>query len=135
MQLSTIEPKFTGQLTVAPINHDWRIVSSVLFQTTIDPETLKTTNQYINIYPPTDFITDFASIPRFFWVLLPPYHPDYSLACVIHDYCYDYSVNSKAWADKVFLQALTTLKCPWYKKYPMYWAVRIGGKGNYKVPV
>ena len=36
---------------------------------------------------PAGFATDFASVPRAFWRLLPPFG-EYMLAAVVHDYLY-----------------------------------------------
>ena len=76
------------------------------------------------------FITDLASIPRIFWFIFPP-HGYYGKAAVIHDYCYVKAIASKYWADKTFLEAMTVLKIPRWKRKCMYWAVRLFGRGNY----
>jgi hypothetical protein len=36
---------------------------------------------------PPGFLTDFASVPKIFWKILPP-NGRYGKAAVIHDYCY-----------------------------------------------
>jgi len=50
------------------------------------------------------FISNGASVPRVFWWLLPPFHPDYITACIIHDYLCDKGCYLKA--DIVFNFAL-----------------------------
>lgn len=37
---------------------------------------------------PVGFQTDGASVPRFLWMLYPPFGDDYSSAAVLHDYLY-----------------------------------------------
>lgn len=80
---------------------------------------------------PAGFKTDLASVPRLFWAILPP-HGTYGKAAVVHDYCYRYAVHSKPWADKVFREGMKVLGVPAWKRFVMYWAVRLFGKGNFK---
>ena len=80
--------------------------------------------------------TDFASIPRLFWSVLPPIGL-YGKAAVIHDYLcdiceacdYQYTPGMKTRedADKIFLEAMTVLKVKKWKQRIMYRAVRIWG--------
>lgn len=77
------------------------------------------------------FMTDFASVPRPLWVLLPKWGT-YGNAAVIHDWLYwiqcDAKRNvSRAEADHVFLEAMTVLNVAQWQKYLMYWAVRALG--------
>jgi hypothetical protein len=76
---------------------------------------------------PEGFITDFATIPKSFRWLLPPYHSDYGKAAVIHDYlianqyvnCPDHGIRkieSRAEARLVFKIALRVLNCPLWKQ-------------------
>ena len=83
-------------------------------------------NKKITITVPTGFITDFASIPRIFWSLLPP-TGKYGKAAVIHDYCYRKRLLPRKLADKVFLEAMKVLKVARWKIYIMYLAVRLFG--------
>jgi hypothetical protein len=73
------------------------------------------------------FMTDFASVPRLLWVVLPKWGK-YGNATVIHDWLYWSQEHfSRAAADDVFLEAMTVLDvCP-VQKYAMYWAVRLFG--------
>lgn len=59
---------------------------------------------------PAGFFTDYASIPSYFWRILPP-TGWYRLAAVVHDYLYteDLSRCSKCVADCVFFQAMGEL--------------------------
>jgi len=83
------------------------------------------------ICAPKGFKTDFASVPRIFWRIFPPWGV-YSPAAVIHDYLYRYGSVSRKAADDIFLEIMTTLKVPYWKRYSMYWAVRSCGAPSYK---
>lgn len=84
----------------------------------------------IVIRVPKGFKTDLASIPRIFWAILPP-HGYYGKAAVIHDYCYVEAIDSKGWADIVFLEAMSVLGIPHWKRCVMYCAVRLFGRGKF----
>jgi hypothetical protein len=75
---------------------------------------------------PQGFTTDFASIPRIFWAVLPRWGK-YGNAAVIHDYLYYQQKYKRKQADKIFLEAMAVLEVPAWQKYPIYGAVRIGG--------
>ena len=89
---------------------------------------------------PVGFITDFASIPRILWNILPPWG-QYGKAAVIHDFMYTehkYSTFSaegvesfvqieRKQADDIFLQAMEVLGVNWITRYAMYAAVRVFG--------
>lgn len=77
---------------------------------------------------PTGFLTDFASVPRLFWRIFPP-SGRYCKAAVVHDYLCDFAASGcPRWlADAVFLDAMTALGVPCWKRYCMYWAVRLYG--------
>ena len=79
---------------------------------------------YIRV--PKGFVTDFASVPRIFWWLFPPWGK-YGKAAVVHDYLYHTRMFSRAVADAIFLEAMSVLKVPLWKRLIIYWSVRIGG--------
>ncbi|EJD8884043.1 DUF1353 domain-containing protein [Salmonella enterica] len=79
---------------------------------------------------PAGFITDLASVPRIFWTLLPP-DGKYAKAAIIHDWMYDNALRTKKEADLIFLDGMTVLGVPKWKRTVMYWAVRIFGRGSY----
>lgn len=79
-----------------------------------------------SITVPKGFITDFASIPRMFWIILPP-DGEYTQAAVLHDYLYFKQSRSRKEADQIFLDAMGVLEVPNWKRYPMYHAVRMFG--------
>ena len=88
---------------------------------------------------PKGFITDFASVPRILWNILPPTGP-YGKAAVIHDYLYvmggiplpksRLSYN-KPKSDKIFLEAMEVLGVGRFKRNTMYLAVKLFGVGNF----
>ena len=94
--------------------------------------------EYIRV--PEEFITDFASVPRFLWRVLPP-TGEYGKAAVIHDYLYQYryvvswpSPTSKvlrlvdrAEADRTFLEGMEVLGVGRFTRWTMYAGVRAGG--------
>jgi hypothetical protein len=91
---------------------------------------------------PNRFYTDFASIPRFLWVLASPYDPQHRLAATLHDYLYllrggDPYHLGRSGCDLVFLQAMLSEGQAKWRANAMYRAVRtfggvyskLGGKG------
>jgi hypothetical protein len=98
------------------------------------------TFRYISSGPPhlifvnAGFITDFASIPRFFWRLLPPVGR-YGKAAVIHDYLYRTPTErvTRAEADAVFRDAMRGLGVNVVTRTVMWAAVRLFGRCAYTV--
>lgn len=81
---------------------------------------------------PADFVTDFASIPKFLWNVLPP-TGHYGKAAVVHDYLYrTKDAASKEIADAIFLEAMAALGVGFWTRYTMYLAVRLFGGRAYK---
>lgn len=79
---------------------------------------------------PRGFVTDFASIPRFFWRILPP-TGKYGKAAVVHDWLYRSKRVERKVADLVFLEAMTDLGVPAWQRNVMYAAVRALGWAAY----
>lgn len=95
---------------------------------------------------PKGFKTDFASVPLVAQAVVPRLGR-HAKAAIVHDYCYVNAVQDpdyhpaqgtvrdwrrdKAFADYVFLDAMEVLNVPVWRRYLVYWAVRIGGRGNY----
>ena len=77
---------------------------------------------------PVDFKTDYASIPRIFWAILPP-SGKYSPAAVLHDKLYETGEYPKEVADKIFRDAMGSLGVKPWKIFVMYQAVdKFGGR-------
>lgn len=98
---------------------------------------LKEFSFHIGSYPsnevitvPVGFISDFASIPQWAQSFISKMGP-YTKAAIIHDYLLEIAYKNKKFADDIFFEAMTVLKVPAWKKYIIYYAVRLGGKGNY----
>jgi hypothetical protein len=79
---------------------------------------------------PRGFVTDFASIPRFLWRVLPP-TGKYGKAAVIHDFLYRTQACTRAEADAVFLEAMTDLSVGFWRRHAMHVAVRLFGSRAY----
>lgn len=71
---------------------------------------------------PTHFVTDFASIPRLFWAILSPMD-EYAKAAVLHDWLYYTGIYSKKKTERIFKEAMKTLKVPRWKIFFVYNAV------------
>lgn len=90
------------------------------------------------IIVPKGYETDFASIPRIFWSILPP-SGKYRGAAVIHDYLYQNRGKfhpskpalTRAQSDGVFLEAMKELKVPFAIRRVMWLAVRGFGWVSY----
>lgn len=75
---------------------------------------------------PAGLTTDFASVPRPFVWLLPPYGA-YTKAAVLHDYlCRPEAAISRADADGLFRRAMRELDVPVVRRWMMWAAVRLG---------
>lgn len=75
---------------------------------------------------PAGFRTDLASIPRFFWRVLPPIGA-YDKAAVVHDFLYQHNGCSREQADAVLLEAMGVLGVGWATRQVIYRGVRLGG--------
>lgn len=111
---------------------DLRFVGSYTF------ELLSPFEFHVGAYPsndvirvPAGFLTDLASVPQILWNLVPP-HGKYAKAAIVHDYLYSFGIGTKEYADNVFLEGMTVLGVPKWKRMVMYTAVRLFGRGAYK---
>ncbi|HCM2000516.1 TPA: DUF1353 domain-containing protein [Salmonella enterica subsp. salamae serovar [1],40:z35:e,n,x,z15] len=115
--------KFTTPAILEMLAHyKWRVYEPFEFYLIND------NSDVINV--PAGFVTDLASVPRIFWTLLPP-DGKYAKAAIIHDYLYDNALRTKKEADLIFLDGMTVLGVPEWKRKMMYLAVRLFGKGQY----
>lgn len=80
----------------------------------------------VEIEVPEGFVTDFASVPRLLWRILPPWDR-HAPAAVIHDWLYKSGLMPRAEADLIFLWVMEELDVKKWKRRSMYWGVRIGG--------
>ena len=87
---------------------------------------------------PKDFVTDFASIPRLFWNILPPSGTKknrYGKAAVLHDYLYDKTCKikmSRKDADNMFYEAMRAVKVSKFVAKLFYYSVRLCGKSRFQ---
>lgn len=115
--------RFTTPAILEMLGHyNWRVHEPFAFYLSDDNSDV--------ISVPAGFVTDLASVPRVFWTLLPP-DGKYAKAAIIHDYLYDNALRTKKEADKIFLDGMTVLGVPKWKRTIMYWAVRLFGRGMY----
>ena len=86
----------------------------------------------ISIRVPAGYVTDFASVPRYFWRVFPP-TGRYNRAAIVHDYLYTSStVCSRFLADSLFRELMYHLEVPMWRRVLMYYAVRLGGKPGWR---
>jgi len=91
----------------------------------------------IKVEIPRGFRTDFASVPRLFWQIIPPVGL-YGKAAVVHDYLcsqrWIYKKNGLGWelygvtrreADQIFREAMKVLGVGKIKRNIMYLGVRL----------
>ena len=87
----------------------------------------------VTVKVPKGFVTDFASIPKVFWPILPP-SGKYTKAAVIHDYLYRLPGCSRFLADSIFREVMAQLGVSFLKRCTMYYAVRFFGGGHNHIP-
>lgn len=117
--------KFIGDLTTTNIGPGyWRLAAPISYVTDFG----------VQIDVPVGFETDFASVPRPFWVVFPR-DDKWTKAAVIHDWLYNrrgkYDPDKPALkredCDKTFLEAMDTLGVDLIHRRSMYRAVRMFG--------
>ncbi|WP_376787875.1 DUF1353 domain-containing protein [Aliamphritea ceti] len=99
------------------------------------PLTYHSKHWNMSITVPVKYETDLASVPRLAWWLIAPDDPGIRLAAVIHDYCYSHQCHrmTRKIADQILFEAMGEVPSPGSKwlRWIVYFAVRIGGKGNW----
>lgn len=87
---------------------------------------------------PKGFVTDFASVPRIFWNIIPPTgtkRNPVGKSAVLHDHAYDKScpINfTRKEADDLFLEAMKAVGVSKIVRYTLYYCVRWFGKSHYR---
>lgn len=81
---------------------------------------------------PAGFLTDFASIPRAVWPLLPKTGRTYTRPAVVHDWLYhagavDGEPITRGYADQALKHAMQEEGAPWALRHLIHRAVRVGG--------
>jgi hypothetical protein len=72
------------------------------------------------------FATDFASVPRVLWWVLPKWGV-YGNAAVVHDWLYWHQDRDRKQSDDIMLEAMSVLNVPELTKQLIYRAVRVFG--------
>jgi hypothetical protein len=75
---------------------------------------------------PAGFVTDFASVPRLLWWLVPPFG-EHTRSAVLHDWLYHAKVVDRRDADGLFLRCMRMESVPAWRRFAMHAAVRIFG--------
>lgn len=121
--------KFENALDVQFIDgHNWRVQEDFYY----DTDVRLTGYPHDQVIVPKGFITDFASIPRILWDILPP-AGSYGKAAVIHDFLYrTKSLATRGEADAVLLEAMKVSGVDWLTRQVIYWGVRVGGRRSYR---
>lgn len=113
--------RFTDVLVVSPLadGKTWVIVRDFGYDVGAE-------NSGDHIDVAIGFNTDFATIPRLFWAILPKWGR-YGNATVIHDWLYWVQTRPRREADAILLEAMGVLGVTPLVKVAMYWAVRLFG--------
>lgn len=116
--MTTSFPKFSRLLHEYTEGRKWSLVRPLLY---FHPTG--------TIIVPTGFISDLDSVPRIPWAYAA-FKGRAVKAAVVHDYLYATQAG-KAYADRIFLDAMKDEKVPPYLRYPIYWGVVFGGRSSY----
>lgn len=77
----------------------------------------------LTITIPKGFVTDFASVPREFWIFIPPIG-SYSRAAVVHDWLYWTQACTRVESDNLLFLAMSESDVSAGTRYTIYTAVR-----------
>lgn len=152
----TFIPRFEDALNVTPLDdgHNWMVTAPFYYDTDIKLDGLPARSTRIIGYYPDDrhnswprpiyaystrilicsgFTTDFASVPKLLWNLLPP-TGRYTRAAVVHDYLYHTKgICTRAQADAVLYEAMKyPCQVDFFTRWTIWAGVRVGGHFAYK---
>lgn len=85
----------------------------------------------LQITVPTGFVSDGASIPRFFWPFIgPPMGSAHLIPAVVHDYLCSKATTypQRVMGDAIFFAMLREYRISYWKRATMYLAVRWFGR-------
>ena len=81
---------------------------------------------------PKGFITDLASIPRWYWSIISPARSDLILGAIVHDYLYScHHEMTRKNADAILYNLLIANGVDEYTAKKFYLAVRVFGSSHY----
>ena len=117
---------FTSKLILWPLSggKKWQLVETFGFWTG------QSVGQGEYIEVPAGFVTDFATVPRVFWFVIPPWGR-YGKAAVLHDYLYAQQRSSRKRCDRIFKHAMKILSVPRWKVFLIYNSVKLFGWISY----
>lgn len=126
---------------VDPVEDDWATLSPFVYRTDIEPPNLGTLDRLLvkpcagfpgrwEISVPVGQLTNWASIPRYLWSIIPSVGR-WTAASLVHDFLYDYNVGSKEWADLVLRESSYEAGTGWQRE-ALYWGVRLAGDTAWK---
>jgi hypothetical protein len=102
--------------------HNWQVLDAFTFGSVTLARTIEI---------PIGFVTDFASIPRVLWNVLPP-TGQYGKAAVVHDFLYRTPrMATREEADNVLAEAMIDLGVGWFTRAIIFRGVRVGGGSSY----
>jgi hypothetical protein len=108
---------FTAPLTVTKIGErKWRVEREFSYH-------IGSEGSLEVVTVPNGFETDFASVPRGLWNIIPP-DGEYTQAAVLHDFLCVTKPFPQKRIDYIFYEAMVVLGVPLWKRKLMYWAVR-----------
>jgi len=117
---------FLSRLVVTDAGpHTWRLVEDLAYEWR--PRGFGATTFVV----PAGFDTDFASVPRALWSLVPPTGV-YTRAAVLHDWLYRTGATTRRDADRVFRAVMLELRTRRLRALLMWAAVRAFGWLHYR---
>lgn len=122
--LVTIYPKIALEKCMDGKIDWWKVTTRVRVRCDLHP--------YGRIHIPVGFISDFASVPRPLWGIIPP-HGRTSSACVVHDYLYEAKPlkATRAEVDLFWKSLLKQSNIPRWQVNAMYYYVKLLGWYNW----
>lgn len=99
----------------------WRLVEPLVYQSDMAGQTFVV---------PAGFETDLASVPRLPVVYLLAGGTS-NEAAVVHDFLYTVHLVSRAVADAVLREASAVTGVPAWRRWLMFWGVRLGGASHW----
>lgn len=82
---------------------------------------------------PSGYISDWSSIPAFFWRVFPPNYSESRHASILHDYIYShlYLYFTKSFADRLLRDCMRHDGAGKLASTAFYLAVNVGGRGGW----
>lgn len=113
--------QFTKALVVSPLadGRTWVLLDSFSYDVGFE-------GSGDTVAVPAKFMTDFASVPRIFWTILPPWGR-YGNAAVIHDFGYWDKTRTRFEVDRIFLEGMKVLGVGVFARYTLFLFVRLLG--------